>query len=599
MSTIVPIETLSTSPTSTKSNSFTSILRKKTRTTKEVDDFIQNQPNQATLIDNETGLPILTYAVQVNDVYAVGRLLETSKVGKKYILHALDAAVGKLKADCVEVLLEHWGKFPDENLANDETKTQKSMDLEFDENKILQFKNFQPDEIMCHACIDSDLSPENSNGPVIIGMLFKSGFKITQKFEHPELSQNHIQTYKIDKSFNDRRILREGRCTDYHYTRYTHIKAKSNATYMILEHENGTIYDKADPTIFGNCIALVREVKYHKRKSALFDMEYGDLVVKIDKFMCKLVDKLHDDVELSYILHLDMTTVRHEDRNKIPLLKNCCTYELKELATSKRFQGVISYINDLHLAWLPKGAYKMLGPIALFLIGLFYPIYTLAYLFNPKSFLGKISHWPKIAFACQAVSEVAFAIFILSYTYFTKNYTAQIIYTSIMTVWVFARIMQEVMEFNRSKAYYYLREFWNLLDLVEICLLIVTVVARFIWLSGIPKTGVIQPCDSTLTISENPDCHYNLAAQVADGAFAFVPVFTTLRLLMMFRINRTIGILQISFTKMLAVDVLVWMVLILMILLGFGTSFFTFSSSVLYFYPQSECTDTIYRQGYT
>ena len=108
MSTIVPIETLSTSQTCNKSNSFTSILRKKTRTTKEVDDFIQNQPNQATLIDNETGLPFLTYAVQVNDVYAVGRMLETSKVGKKYILHALDAAVGKLKADCVEVLLEHW-----------------------------------------------------------------------------------------------------------------------------------------------------------------------------------------------------------------------------------------------------------------------------------------------------------------------------------------------------------------------------------------------------------------------------------------------------------------------------------------------------------
>lgn len=45
---------------------------------------------------------------------------------------------------------------------------------------------------------------------------------------------------------------------------------------------------------------------------------------------------------------------------------------------------------------------------------------------------------------------------------------------------------------------------------------------------------------------------------------------------------------------MLAVDVLVWLILILIILLGYGTSFFTFSSSVLYFYPQTECMDKIY-----
>ena len=80
---------------------------------------------------------------------------------------------------------------------------------------------------------------------------------------------------------------------------------------------------------------------------------------------------------------------------------------------------------------------------------------------------------------------------------------------------------------------------------------------------------LLQTCqfDSNNIVIE--PCYYSSAAQAADGAFAFVPIFTTLQLLMMFRINRTVGILQISFTKMLAVDVFVWIILILIILLGY------------------------------
>lgn len=464
MSTIVPIENGSPAE-------FSSILKRKTRSESDVDTFLQNNPNTATSIDSETSLPILTYTVQINDEYSLKQLLKNTKISKKFILHALDAAVRKLKLNYVEILLDYWKKYQNED------------NREASEN----FKLFDPDEIMCKACIEADLNPDNPNGALIIQNLFDYGFEILHKFEHPELSKNHRKS-NADKSFNDRRILRENRCTDYHYTRYTHLRAKSNPTYIILEHENGTIYDSGDSTIFGNCIALIREIKYQKNKSALFQTEYSELVLKIERFMIKLVDEVHDDTELSYLLHLDLKTVRHEDRNKLPLLKNCCTYELKDLATTKRFQGVVGFITDLHLAWIPKGGFKFLGPIALFLIGLGYPIYTLAYLFNPKSFLGKISHWPKIAFACHAVSEILFAIFILSYSYFSKNYNGQVVYTSIMTVWLFARIMQEFMEFNRSKAYYYLREFWNLLDLVEIGLLVITIVARFVWLSSMPKS---------------------------------------------------------------------------------------------------------------
>ena len=171
MSTIVPIENTQME--------FSTLLKRKTRSESDVDIFLQNHPNTATSMDSETGLPILTYAVQINDEYCLKQLLKNTQITKKYILHALDAAVRKLKLNHVEILLDYWKKYQNDD--NEQTLASSS------EN----FKAFDPDEIMCKACIEADLNPDNPNGSLIIQNLFENGFEILHKFEHPELSKNH------------------------------------------------------------------------------------------------------------------------------------------------------------------------------------------------------------------------------------------------------------------------------------------------------------------------------------------------------------------------------------------------------------------------
>ena len=132
------------------------------------------------------------------------------------------------------------------------------------------------------------------------------------------------------------------------------------------------------------------------------------------------------------------------------------------------------------------------------------------------------------------------------------------------------------MELQRSQFYYYIRDAWNLLDLTEITLIITTVSLRFRWLINAPE------------VNGNVILGYPDIAIVADGIFAFVPIITILRLLMMLRINRQIGILQISFGKMIP-DLFTWGVLILTVLNGYGAAFYLFSSSVLSRRETTEC----------
>ena len=118
------------------------------------------------------------------------------------------------------------------------------------------------------------------------------------------------------------------------------------------------------------------------------------------------------------------------------------------------------------------------------------------------------------------------------------------------------------MEILRRSFKFYIKDLYNILDWSEIVLLIIVMVCRFI---------------------ENPfddPSKYGNATLVADCFFSLVPIFIMVRVLFLFRIQRQIGILQISFSKM-GGDVAAWITIVMSIMVGFAIAFHLFARTVL------------------
>lgn len=560
-----------------------------------VSNFVKNYAkdiNLAEQICHETSIPNLSFAIKMKAAYACKILLEQydGKIRQVYILHALHQAVRSDFLLGIDLLLD--------NLDLSKIETEQQPDQNLDQSEANDLTIYTTSDIMIEAC-------KNNVDDHIIELLFDYDFRINCPLEHPEykiktnleqnviledkpeLDPNHSQQKAASKyqQYKVKRRQKENRCTDYHDLKYRQLAAKCNVKYLLLEYEKDkVIYSKIDTTIFGNCLALIREVRWHRAKNDLYEIEYQNLILNIEKLMINLVNQTQNDTELSHLLQLDLSTVRDDDRQQLPLLKTACTYELKELATCKKLQGVLNFIVNLHMSWLPRNFTRI---FILFVMGLIYPVYTLCYLFNPHSLLGKASHWPLIALTCELTAEIVFFILVFSYPYIPYYYSSQIIYNSVILLFTIAKIFQEIMEISRGTLYYYVRDAWNNLDFGEIVCLIISVTGRFIWLNhDIARNsndGQLQPETNI----------YPESKLISDAFWSIIPVFTTFRLLMMFRINRKIGIIQISFGKMIP-DLIVWFAIIGTVLLGFGGSFFLFSSLTLNSKLVGDCDGFIY-----
>ena len=111
------------------------------------------------------------------------------------------------------------------------------------------------------------------------------------------------------------------------------------------------------------------------------------------------------------------------------------------------------------------------------------------------------------------------------------------------------KIHKEAMELIRRGPRSYLGDFFNILDQIEIAILLTVSICRF----------VSNPYDNL--------SQYHPANIVADCLYCWIPIFVMVRMLILLRVNRKLGTLQISFTKMFG-DVFAWVVIVLTILFG-------------------------------
>ena len=79
----------------------------------------------------------------------------------------------------------------------------------------------------------------------------------------------------------------------------------------------------------------------------------------------------------------------------------------------------------------------------MFLTGFLYPILFMIHSVFPCSKIGRFSHHPRVAFNCQAASEIYYLILIITYPSLVDSKASYLGYNIILTIITLAKIHRE------------------------------------------------------------------------------------------------------------------------------------------------------------
>jgi len=79
---------------------------------------------------------------------------------------------------------------------------------------------------------------------------------------------------------------------------------------------------------------------------------------------------------------------------------------------------------------------------------------------------------------------------------------------------------------------------------------------------------------------------------IANALFMIVPILITMRVLVLFRISKWVGLIQISFSKMIP-DVRTWIFFVIFILIGFSSSIFILASTTINHHKIDACVESL------
>ena len=98
--------------------------------------------------------------------------------------------------------------------------------------------------------------------------------------------------------------------------------------------DEASIYD--DNTIFGLTLPLFDKMRKAQAESELFVIEYDKLQKDLEQFLVNLIHESKVDIEHRDLMKITHNDDDYSDREFIPLLKQCCDLELKELSGCKK-----------------------------------------------------------------------------------------------------------------------------------------------------------------------------------------------------------------------------------------------------------------------
>ncbi|CAF4493895.1 unnamed protein product [Rotaria sp. Silwood1] len=425
----------------------------------------------------------------------------------------------------------------------------------------------------------------------ILKILLERGEKVTEPHDVRCDCSNCIVYNKEDS-------LRHSR------SRINAYKALSSPCYISLSSR--------DPIM--TAFDLNRELKRLSRIENEFKQEYEQLAQQCQEYSAALLAETRSSKELEIILNYDSENppVLSETTEKMHLsrLKLAIRYKQKKFVSHAHCQQLLA---SLWYEGLPgfRRRHSVIKILITTLVGLLFPILSIAYILMPRSSIGRIMRQPFIKFICHSISYIFFLIllFVVSLridfgkllsgieeeTNERRGPPPNPVEIAIM-FYVAGFIWAEIKQLYQEGLHQYMADTWNLLDWITNCLYVATIVLRVMAYikvnqeerdlqnKSIPvpgphnSSGVPHTHNHNLTSDSDISTGHNVRRRdwnawdptlISEGIFAAANIFSSLKLVYIFTINSHLGPLQISLGRMVH-DILKFSVLILLVAFAFA-----------------------------
>ncbi|CAM4750907.1 unnamed protein product [Rotaria magnacalcarata] len=391
-----------------------------------------------------------------------------------------------------------------------------------------------------------------------------------------------------------------------------HSRSRINA-YKALSSPCYISLSSRDPIM--TAFDLNRELKRLSRIENEFKQEYEQLAQQCQEYSAALLAETRSSKELEIILNYDSENppVLSETNEKMHLsrLKLAIRYKQKKFVSHAHCQQLLA---SLWYEGLPgfRRRHSVIKMLITTLVGLLFPVLSVAYLMLPRSSIGRIMRQPFIKFICHSISYVFFLIllFVVSLridfgkllsgieeeTNEKRGPPPNPVEIAIM-FYVAGFIWAEIKQLYQEGLHQYMADTWNLLDWVTNCLYLATIVLRVMAYVKVNQEEHDLQAKS-LVVHSSPNStgvpthnHHNLSSEavnistghyvrrrdwnawdptlISEGIFAAANIFSSLKLVYIFTINPHLGPLQISLGRMVH-DILKFSVLILLVAFAFA-----------------------------
>jgi len=366
-----------------------------------------------------------------------------------------------------------------------------------------------------------------------------------------------------------------------------HSRARISA-YQALASPSLIALSSTDPIL--TAFELSDELKRLSYEESEFSSKYMELRSQCRNFAQELLSHSRSSTELAVILNYDPESPPYEDGDYMQLrrLELAIDYKQKGFVAHPNVQQLMS---SLWYSGLP--GFKRLGLkeklITLFKVVFFFPVYCVSYMLFPNSERSQRCRSPFMKFLLHSSS---YLFFLLMLILFSVRFTDHLIFffgtesmvenlieghriqrgnlpsvlEIVILMYVFGFVWEEITEIRKDGFKKYLRNMWNLLDVLRDMLYLSTMFLRvFAYIQQYQEISV-DPQTAYIPREEWDGFDPQL---ISEGLFAAANVLSALKLVHIFSINPYLGPLQISLGRMV-VDIVKFLVIYVLVLFAFA-----------------------------
>lgn len=367
-----------------------------------------------------------------------------------------------------------------------------------------------------------------------------------------------------------------------------HSRSRINA-YRALASPSLIALSSTDPIL--TAFELSWELKNLANTEHEFRAEYTELRRKCMGFAEELLSHTRSSTELAVILNHDPeSVVPYEDGEHMMLrrLELAIDYKQKKFVAHPNIQQLLAALWYEGLPGFRRKAVidkclEIVKVVALF------PLYCLLYILSPDSPTGTLIRTPFMKFLIHSASYLFFLLMLILVSVRFENLVIWLFGTEnmrrnleeamrkqrgnlptptecLVVLWVFGFIWEEIKEIYRHGLRKYLRNMWNILDIMRDSLYICTLFLRIL--------AYIQQWQE---IVRNPNVAYIPREEwnsfdpqlISEGLFAAANILSALKLVHIFSINPYLGPLQISLGRMV-IDIVKFFFIYTLVLFAFA-----------------------------